>query len=829
MRGRACHREGRVEQVPTENGEVVSACVRADREYSVRLSTEEPGAEASCTCPEYSDDGHYCEHIWAVLMEVDEKGVISRGEEEARGLSRPGWPKAGKAKKRDRSAEAANKAEAEWQDRLTLLRQPMVREDESQGGLPIQASVCYVVQTRLSERYGGVVVELMHRQPTRSGWSRLKAFKLNPLSVRELSDPEDRELCALVMGGTTVQEEGMDFRFARDRSASAFRLPGGASYSLLRRMVETGRCYLGGDGLEDDEQIIESGVEPLRWDGGEPWRVWVSGLEGVEGLEVTVELRRGEGAEEEVLNVADPDLVLGGDGGVVVHEGVIGRLEEEDAFDWVNHFRDDMPERGRSSPIKVPEGDIEVFLERLYLLPHLPDLDLPDGVGWPERETELRGHLDMYSPGKEPDGIGNRTAVTARVWFEYDGHRVEPGAPGRYVPRGARREEAEDEAHDGVTGEALEGVGVRELVRRDREGEARMLGQLLRAGFKSVSGASAGTLQLPVKLMPLVANELIGSRWSVKADQKLIRGAGTPSLSITSGVDWFELRGGVRYETGDGEQVVPLPEILAAAREGRRLVTLGDGTQGMLPEEWLRRHNLLTAIGEASEDGLRFKLSQAALLDALLDARELEDVDAKFDGIRKRLREFEGVKPSDATDSFGGELRPYQREGLGWVEFLNWFGMGGILADDMGLGKTIQVLALLEKRIRLRDGGGDEALGTCEARPTLVVAPKSVVFNWVDEAKRFTPHLRVLNYAGAERASLREQFDQTDLVVTSYGLLRRDIATLKDFAFDYAVLDEAQVIKNPSSQSAKAARLLNTQHRLALTGTPVENHMGDLW
>jgi SNF2 family DNA or RNA helicase len=356
-----------------------------------------------------------------------------------------------------------------------------------------------------------------------------------------------------------------------------------------------------------------------------------------------------------------------------------------------------------------------------------------------------------------------------------------------------------------------------------------MLGQLLRAGFKSVSGAGVGTLQLPVKLMPLVANELIGSRWTVKADQKMIRGAGTPSLSITSGVDWFELRGGVRYETGEGEQVVPLPEILAAAREGRRLVTLGDGTQGMLPEEWLRRHNLLTAIGEMSEDGLRFKMSQAALLDALLDARELDDVDAKFESVRKRLHDFEGVKTSEATESFGGELRPYQKEGLGWVEFLNWFGMGGILADDMGLGKTVQVLALLEKRDKIRAAGGEEAAALGEKRPTLVVAPKSVVFNWVDEAKRFTPHLKVLNYAGAERAALREEFDDTDIIVTSYGLLRRDIAVLKDMPLDYAVLDEAQVIKNPSSQSAKAARLLNTQHRLALTGTPVENHMGDLW
>ncbi|MEM7516500.1 MAG: DEAD/DEAH box helicase, partial [Planctomycetota bacterium] len=157
--------------------------------------------------------------------------------------------------------------------------------------------------------------------------------------------------------------------------------------------------------------------------------------------------------------------------------------------------------------------------------------------------------------------------------------------------------------------------------------------------------------------------------------------------------------------------------------------------------------------------------------------------------------------------------------------------LGGCLADDMGLGKTVQVLAMLEVRRheamerQERGEGGEEA----EHRPSLVVAPKSLVFNWRQEANRFAPHLRVLEYTGLGRRQFRGEFDQYDLLITTYGTLRRDAVVLKDAFFDYVILDEAQAIKNPKSQAAKAAKLLLGRHRLALTGTPIENHLGDLW
>ena len=163
-------------------------------------------------------------------------------------------------------------------------------------------------------------------------------------------------------------------------------------------------------------------------------------------------------------------------------------------------------------------------------------------------------------------------------------------------------------------------------------------------------------------------------------------------------------------------------------------------------------------------------------------------------------------------------MRGYQREGLGWLRFLQAFGFGGCLADDMGLGKTVQVLALLAGRVAEQPG-----------RPSLVVVPKSLVFNWAEEAARFAPGLRVLKHVGIERRKTAERFDDYDVILTTYGTLRRDILTLKDHTFDYCILDEAQAIKNASGESAKATRLLKADHRLALSGTPIENHLGELW
>jgi hypothetical protein len=239
----------------------------------------------------------------------------------------------------------------------------------------------------------------------------------------------------------------------------------------------------------------------------------------------------------------------------------------------------------------------------------------------------------------------------------------------------------------------------------------------------------------------------------------------------------------------------------------------------ILPEEWLKRYGVLAGFGVAQDGHLRFSRTQVGLLDALLASQPEATCDEVFARARDELRRFDGIAAVDPPPGFAGELRPYQREGVGWLHFLRRFRFGGCLADDMGLGKTIMVLALLESRREQRERPG----------PSLVIVPRSLVFNWKQEAARFTPRLRVLDHTGVDRARRTDHFDGHDLVITTYGTLRRDAALFRDVRFDYVILDEAQAVKNPDTDAAKAARLLQGDHRLALSGTPVENHLGELW
>ena len=222
-------------------------------------------------------------------------------------------------------------------------------------------------------------------------------------------------------------------------------------------------------------------------------------------------------------------------------------------------------------------------------------------------------------------------------------------------------------------------------------------------------------------------------------------------------------------------------------------------------------------MGASTDDHLRFRRNQTGLLDALLSAQPEVRFDEGFARAREELRSFEGIHAAEQPAGFVGRLRDYQREGLGWMDFLRRFGFGGCLADDMGLGKTVQVLALLEAR----RGEGERA------GPSLIVVPKSLVFNWKQEAARFTPRLRVLDYTGLARSIDRAR------------RLRCRPHDLWDSAPGHSGAEGDRVrLRRPrrgagdqerQSESAKAARLLQGRHRLALSGTPVENHLGELW
>ncbi len=289
----------------------------------------------------------------------------------------------------------------------------------------------------------------------------------------------------------------------------------------------------------------------------------------------------------------------------------------------------------------------------------------------------------------------------------------------------------------------------------------------------------------------------------------------TISLNVTSGIDWFDVQAVVKF----GDIDVPLKEIRQAMRRKERFVKLADGSIGEIPEAWIEKYRHLFRLGEQTEEGVRLADYHMTLIDELLAQADHAQVDDAFQQRLHRLKDFSGIEEKPLPQGFTGELREYQKAGYYWLHFLHDYGFGGILADDMGLGKTVQVLVFL---LSLKESGEAQTAN-------LIVVPRSLLVNWQREVERFTPSLRVYQHFGQGRRKDIKVFENYDIILTTYGTMRQDIQFLREHPFHYAVLDESQAIKNPLSQTAKAARLLKADHRLAMTGTPVENNAFELW
>lgn len=305
--------------------------------------------------------------------------------------------------------------------------------------------------------------------------------------------------------------------------------------------------------------------------------------------------------------------------------------------------------------------------------------------------------------------------------------------------------------------------------------------------------------------------------------------------------DWFDLELGI-IVNGERLSLLPIlinllrshPELMSAAGIAKRgddeqlLVQLNHFTQNgggpvQIALPYGRLKPVLATLGdfywrEEGSNSLRLNTADATRLG------QLDDLPLSWQG-GDRLRQFAdrlaNIKdaPVVVPEGLNATLRPYQHEGLSWMQSLRELEVGGVLADDMGLGKTLQTLAhlLMEKQAGRLD------------RPALAVMPTSLIPNWLDEAENFTPQLRVLALYGANRHADFDNLNQYDLILTTYALLPRDEEVLAKLQLHTLILDEAQYIKNPNSKAAQAARSLNARQRLCLSGTPLENHLGELW
>ncbi len=363
-------------------------------------------------------------------------------------------------------------------------------------------------------------------------------------------------------------------------------------------------------------------------------------------------------------------------------------------------------------------------------------------------------------------------------------------------------------------------------VKRQPAIELELEKQLASASYGMRRAARYGSYELRAKVTPLdfllkYVPKLAADGFEIYGEDalknhRLNRNRPQISFGITSGIDWFDVQTNVNY----GEIQVSLKELRAAIRRKERFVRLADNSLGEIPPDFLEKYKHLFGLAEETEKGaLRVSKRHLTLLDELLAENETVNFDREFEKRRRKLRDFAGIKSQKLPKSFQGDLRPYQQKGFEWLYFLREYNFGGCLADDMGVGKTVQTLVFL---LSLKERGLAQT-------PHLLVVPRSLVFNWQREAAKFTPKLRLLDYSGANRATEPGDFVDYDVIVTTYGVLLRDIEILREYNFDTMILDEAQMIKNPNSESAKAARLVRAQNRLALSGTPIENNTVELW
>lgn len=784
-------------QVRIESGSAyqVHAMVRGTQFYEVEMRWENGDLSLYCACPYFDTDGP-CKHLWATVLETERKGYLTAVAKVQNVIEADGedldedfdedsrYPRLPSEYPQQKVIDAVALAVPMWKLRIANFSDGDESGLKSMDRWPAKKQILYIIDLEASVASGHLVLTLGARECKANGdYGRVTSLQWQSSQIASVPLEEDRQILSAIAGGSAYYSSGNYASY----SNSSYGLIAGTSIirhplaaTLMPMLARSGRCCLRRKNPVEELTL-------LAWDEGDAWQFEVEVREGdkpknrkkqswsVEGV-----LRR----EGQKMGVLEPELVTRG--GLIFTKGTVAPLSEDTRFGWLMNLR-------QSGKIEVPAEDLDELMSTLLCTPGIPKVEVPEQLRYEEVSVVPRPCLQIRAASNRED----KTRLRADLSFDY---------AGRLVP-----------AFDKSSG-YFDTAG-RRVVRRDEGAEAEALKLLAEVGVRLRPPAyyeKDRGWDLAAAKLPKVARVLVEAGWHLDADGKVFRRPGEFRMEVSSGLDWFELHGGVEY----GETTAQLPALLEALKRGEKMVKLDDGTYGMLPEEWMRRIGMLAGMGTAVDGHIRFRPCQAGLLDALLAAQPEAKFDEKFARMRDELRGFQGIETVSQPEGFVGKLRDYQRDGLGWMEFLRRFSFGGCLADDMGVGKTAQVLAMLEGRRELMVDGKP-------AGPSLVVVPRSLVFNWKEEAAQFTPQLRVLDYTGLNRTA--EDFSAYHLILTTYGTLRRDAAKLRKAEFDYVVLDEAQAVKNASTESAKAVRLLSGRYRLALSGTPVENHLGELW
>jgi len=790
-RGVEYYRHGRV-RLDHVADDLINARVRGQREYNVTVHRNGNGLETSCTCPYQFT----CKHVIATLLKTrdyfDENGGASSQYASEKSKNKIGASFAGAQEKNQK---------ADWRQLINTIQKPNAPElqrqsfasylsDRSTWGIyfTIQLGrqswtmVPYRARRRKDGTYGAAYPTFLREQPY---------YRLNV---------SQKEKLALMLLDSIEQPNTYPYSYLQRNS---YQVPYGQRHGMLFDLLRDSEIYLAQD---------EQRQHPLRLR-PEIARFEIRIQENSDDLQLLPTLLLADEHlpfdQDTHILTCDPIWLLRGRD-LIKLENTAGADPPADkqknlhstsapASSPFIHFLQTLRQQ---HPIIIPKAELSDFFASLApASPVLSFFALPNRDNLPVLDQFAAKHLYLEE---------NLEILKIRLKFLYGAQEIDSEPPADALSGQAERRELL--VHSG------EGLNFLRVV-RDATNENHAQAELIASGARQISSGefiireSSTVDWLLFELPKLVERDFkIFGEENLKR-HKVRRVTPTLKVSVNSEIDWFDVQLVVDF----AGIALSLKELRKALAHRTRYVKLRDGSTALLPEDWLAQFSYLFNLGETGDERLKVSRHHLTLIDALFDQATEKETDPVFQENLQRLRDFRGIQTITASENFHGALRPYQTQGLNWLYFLQEFRFGGCLADDMGLGKTIQALALLQN---------EKARGV--TAPSLIVCPTSVLFNWEKEIQRFTPELKFLTHAGIERRRLK-QFEDCDLVLTSYGVLRRDIAFLKDAPFHYVILDESQKIKNPLSQTAKAARLLQANHRLVLTGTPVENNTQELW
>jgi superfamily II DNA or RNA helicase len=799
FRGSQYFRDGLCE-LYYSNPQTVESLVEGSDDYEVKITINKSKLKIHCDCPAFQKFGP-CKHIWATLLAIDDKKMFFKNESSLKTLSgnkdnsdsfyfqKPKnydeyedgfWDEddeefeeydeigfSGDNYHYDQEPEPRKPKADNWK---VLFEKPLRPHYRSFERPTLHNDVKYFFVLNMGDLYYGLSLKIEVFQSTRKkdgNWGVPRKASLHNLSVESMETDIEKQAMSVLKSSDSSSQ----YHYSMDSDLEDHK-----NRLLIPLLGKNDKLYIN---LED------SSLQKLTYD-PKPWKSRIVIDNNAENrLTVKAMLVR----ESEIKTLLEVSHFI--HGGFFISNNVLSVIEDWQSIQLLKGFS------GRDE-IHVSKSQRNNFLVTLASSDLKADLHISEKTGIVCERKDPIPVLRLLEKHK-----AKMKTVKADLCMDYGSVVISFNTDSK----GFFHNESS------------------QLVRFNKQKHFDALKKLENLGvFLYVNktwNSSEEYFTIPGSKLHAVVTELVHDGWRVEGQKGKIRTNQSFSMSVSSGIDWFDVSINCEFD----DKNIALPQILKALHNGESFVTLGDGTYGLLPQEWLQKYAPIARMGEADGDVIRFKNSQALLVDMLLGEQKDVDVDAKFTKICSEFESFDGIQPKNESTKFQGKLRAYQRMGLGWLLFLNKFGIGGCLADDMGLGKTVQIAALLDSLKPKRM----TKIYKSNHKPSLIVAPRSVIYNWIDELKKFTPRLKVLDYTQTGRHKLIDTFKDYDIILATYGTLRRDIKLLYEEEFFYAILDEAQVIKNSSSVTAKASRLLDAEHRVALSGTPVENHLGELW